>query len=86
MKNSSDPEMMIEWVDFEDFHDKKILAKGSFSSIYTVYWNTGWITGWDEYNWKFLRSGAKTMILKSLNNSKNPNEDFFKEVCVFGII
>jgi len=50
LKNSSDPEMMIEWVDFEDFHDKKILAKGSFSSIYTVYWNTGWITGWDEYN------------------------------------
>ncbi|CAB4492213.1 unnamed protein product [Rhizophagus irregularis] len=54
-------------------------AKGGFGIVYTAEWINGNITDWNKNRQQFLRSGTKTTILKSLNNSHDPSEYFFRE-------
>ncbi|CAG8556974.1 17811_t:CDS:2, partial [Cetraspora pellucida] len=73
------PNTIIEWVPFEKFKNVEYKTKGGFGSIYTAIWTDGWVIEWDNNNKNFIRSGSKEIVLKSLNNSNNPNIGYFKE-------
>src|SRR5207253_2841628 len=80
------PNTIIEWIPFEKFKNIEYKTKGGFGFIYTAIWTDGWIVEWDDENQKFIRSGSDEIILKSLNNSNNPNIEYFKEVGLFTVL
>lgn len=63
--------------------DSKFTKEGGFGTIYKATWIDGNIVGWDEHNQSFKRIGVMNVALKTLLKSRNPNENFFKEVCIF---
>ncbi|CAG8467808.1 42936_t:CDS:1 [Gigaspora margarita] len=75
------PEKLVEWVPYENFENVEYKTKGGYGSIYTAIWINGWISDWDDANKQFIRIGSKKVALKLLNNSSNPNEEFFEEAC-----
>ena len=77
---SSLPICILEWIPFEKFKDVTKLKEGGFSSIYTATWTRGTIVDYDENKKEFTYFGPEYVVLKSLNNSGNLGEAFFKEV------
>ncbi|GBB86717.1 hypothetical protein RclHR1_01310013 [Rhizophagus clarus] len=85
---------LLEWIPYDRLSDITFLAKGGFGVIYEAIWLDGRIINWDteKQDWKRkdtniyqnenLKSNRKNgfwVILKSLNNSLNINEDFLNE-------
>ncbi|RGB24148.1 kinase-like domain-containing protein [Rhizophagus diaphanus] len=70
----------LEWMPFDRFCDIKYIAKGGFSKVYKANWIDGHIDEWDNknQNWKRKDQGM-TVVLKSLNNSKNVTLKFMNE-------
>ena len=68
----------------------KYLAKGGFSTVYYAIWLDGWIIYWDNDNKRWNRFiydiddtdsiKGYSVVIKSLNNSSNINEEFLNEV------
>lgn len=82
------PDKIFEWIPPEEIINIKLLAKGGFSTIYYADWTNGPISHWDCETRKFHRTGTENIILKSLDNSSDPNVDFtkiFKEVSIYVI-
>ena len=65
---------------FEQFEKVTKLTEGGFSSIYTATWIRGQINGYNKNKKEFSYFGAQYVVLKSLNNSSNPEKGFFDEV------
>ena len=90
---------VIEWIPHNKLRNIEYLARGGFSTVYKAIWSDGRIVEWDnrEQNWKrdvrFLYSNENDykekekqgiyVVLKSLNNSSNINDDFLNEVRKF---
>ncbi|CAB4483794.1 unnamed protein product [Rhizophagus irregularis] len=55
------------------------LADGGFAKIYTAKWKRGAILDWNESKQEFIYQGSHKVVLKSLNNSKQPTKEFFDE-------
>jgi hypothetical protein len=74
----------LEWMPFDRFYNIKYIAKGGFSTVYKANWIDGCIDEWDNKNenWKRKDQGM-TVVLKSLNNSKNVTLKFMNEVNLF---
>ncbi|RIB23472.1 kinase-like domain-containing protein [Gigaspora rosea] len=70
---------MIEWIPFDHIDWVVHKAKGGFGSVYTARWIDGPIIDWDDFGQKFIRDGSTIIILKSLDNSSNINENLIKE-------
>jgi hypothetical protein len=72
---------VLEWIPYEKFEDIEYLAKGGFSTVYKAKWNSGYILCWDINQSKWDRSTTnKDIVLKYLNNSRNPTTEFLQEV------
>ncbi|RIB05854.1 kinase-like domain-containing protein, partial [Gigaspora rosea] len=65
---------------FNKFANIKYLAQGCFGTVFKAVWTDGYITGWDYKNDKLMRKPQIEVCLKSLNNSKDINQEFLKEV------
>ena len=77
---SSLPNSISKWIPFDQFTKVKKLTEGGFGSIYTATWTKGTIWDYDENKREFIHYGTHGVALKSLNNSSNLGEAFFKEV------
>ena len=75
---------VIEWIPYNRLEDVEYLAKGGFSTIYKAFWLDGRIKYWNvrKQNWEredfrqnWVRYGSTEVVLKSLNNSSNINEE-----------
>ncbi|CAG8786418.1 21612_t:CDS:2, partial [Gigaspora rosea] len=77
--NTINPTHMIEWIPFDHIDWVVHKAKGGFGSVYTARWIDGPIIDWDDFGQKFIRDGSTIIILKSLDNSSNINENLIKE-------
>jgi len=77
------PREVIEWIPYDRLWNIGYLAKGGFSTIYKAYWSDGRIKYWGESKQNWVRYGLSKVVLKSLNNSSNINEDFLNEVSDF---
>ena len=75
---------VLEWIPYNRLTNIKYLAKGGFSTVYNAIWLDGRIDKWD-YNkkqWDRYRNPYSdySVVIKSLNNSSNINEEFLNEV------
>ena len=75
---------VLEWIPYNRLTNIKYLAKGGFSTVYKAIWLDGYITDWDYNNKQWSRylfnSDGDEVVIKSLNNSSNINEEFLNEV------
>ena len=72
---------VLEWIPYNRLTNIKYLAKGGFSTVYKSRWLDGYIRYWDydKKQWKRYNKGDE-VVIKSLNNSSNINEEFLNEV------
>ena len=75
---------VLEWIPYNRLTNIKYLAKGGFSTVYNAIWLDGSIQNWDYDNKQWSRylfnSEGDEVVIKSLNNSSNINEEFLNEV------
>jgi hypothetical protein len=74
------PTNIIEWIPYNDLQNIDYLTKGGFSEIYTANWINGAYYEWDHDQQKLKRLGIQQVILKSLENIENANQNWFDEV------
>ena|SRR5436190_2086117 len=75
---------VLEWIPYNRLTNIKYLAKGGFSTVYNARWLDGYIEScyYDEKQWtryNYYGEGYP-VVIKSLNNSSNINEEFLNEV------
>ena len=74
---------VLEWIPYNRLTNIKYLAKGGFSTVYNA-WLDGYIDGldYDKKQWRRYPydSSGHPVVIKSLNNSSNINEEFLNEV------
>ena len=72
---------VLEWIPYNRLTNIKYLAKGGFSTVYKAIWLDGFIQWWDYDKKQWKRHGKDySIVIKSLNNSSNINEEFLNEV------
>src|SRR5436190_24119423 len=81
---------VLEWIPYNRLTNIKYLAKGGFSTVYKAIWLDGRITEWDYDKKQWGRRiydiddtdsiKGCSVVIKSLNNSSNINEEFLNEV------
>ena len=78
--NAQNHKQVLEWIPYDKFKNIEYLDKGGFSIIYKAIWLEGpW--SHDEESW--MNQNNHTVVLKSLNNSSNLNEEFLNEVLYY---
>jgi hypothetical protein len=75
------PQMIVEWIPYNNLQDIKYLTKGGFSEIYTAIWIDGRYDEWDFKEQQLERCGTIRVILKKLENVESANQSWFEEVC-----
>ncbi|CAB4427267.1 unnamed protein product [Rhizophagus irregularis] len=73
------PNLIIEWIPFNNLENIKYLTKGGFSEIYTADWINGGYEEWDSKEQQLIRLGTLTVILKELKNVENASQSWFEE-------
>ncbi|PKY46974.1 kinase-like protein [Rhizophagus irregularis] len=73
------PNMVVEWIPYNNLENIKYLTKGGFSEIYTADWINGSYYEWDSEEQQLIRVGDQDVILKSLENVKSANQSWFEE-------
>ena len=72
---------VLEWIPYNRLTNIKFLAKGGFSTVYKAIWLDRCIEGWNYYKKQWERYDKDySVVIKSLNNSSNINEEFLNEV------
>ena len=77
--NAQDIGEFLEWIPYNRLTNIKYLAKGGFSTVYKAIWLDGYIS-WDYDKKQWGRREGAEVVIKSLNNSSNINEEFLNEV------
>ncbi|CAB4403442.1 unnamed protein product [Rhizophagus irregularis] len=73
------PNVIIEWIPFNNLENIKYLTKGGFSEIYTADWIDGRYYEWDSKEQQLIRFGTFAVILKELKNVENASQSWFEE-------
>ncbi|EXX66610.1 Cla4p [Rhizophagus irregularis DAOM 197198w] len=73
------PNVIIEWVPYNDLENIRYLTKGGFSEIYTADWIDGRYDEWDSKKQQLKRFGRLKVILKGLENVESANKSWFEE-------
>ena len=72
---------VLEWIPYNRLSNINYLAKGGFSTVYKAIWLDGDIRYWDYDKKQWNRPYNNiSVVIKSLNNSSNINEEFLNEV------
>ena len=87
--NAKYPWEVLEWIPYNRLTNIKYLAKGGFSTVYNAIWLDGYIDKWDydKDQWNRIITFdtiyeiyGREVVIKSLNNSSNINDEFLNEV------
>ena len=78
--NAQGKREVLEWIPYNRLTNIKYLAKGGFSTVYKAIWLDGYINEWNYDNKQWNRLEGYSVVIKSLNNSSNINEEFLNEV------
>src|SRR4051812_8232403 len=79
--NTNDPDMIVEWIPYNNLKNIKYSTKGGFSEIYKADWVDGPHIEWDGQEQQLIRNGTQQVILKELENVESASQRWFKEVC-----
>ena len=77
------PNMIIEWIPYNDLQNIKYLTKGGCSEIYIANWINGRYFEWDSKERQLKREfefNAQAVVLKKLENVESANKSWFDEV------
>ena len=74
------PDMIPEWIPYNNLRNIKYLTKGRFSEIYTANWVGGRYEEWNSKEKKLKRAGNHIVVLKKLENVESANKSWFEEV------
>ena len=74
------PEVVVEWIPYNNLQNIKYLTKGGCSEIYTADWIDGRYHEWDSKYQQLKRFGELKVILKKLENVE-ADQRWFEEVC-----
>ncbi|RHZ59651.1 hypothetical protein Glove_362g56 [Diversispora epigaea] len=74
------PNVVIEWIEYDQFENIEHLAEGGCATIYTAALKDGCYHKWNSERQILERFGRQKIVLKRLNNSNNNNVHWFKEV------
>ena len=80
-QNTTAPDSVIEWVEFDQFEDVEHLTEGGCATIYTAFWKDGRYYEWNSERQILERFGGEIIVLKRLNNSNSNNVHWLQEVC-----
>lgn len=79
--NTIAPNMIIEWIPYENLENIEVLTKGGYdNTIYSAIWRNGHFIEWDSSKRKIKRTGSCNVILKYLENDEIANRNWFEEV------
>src|ERR1043166_5246379 len=82
--NAKNEREVLEWIPYNRLTNIKYLAKGGFSTVYNAIWlDGGYIWHWDNGKKQWKRWSNDEVVIKSLNNSSNINEEFLNEVSYY---
>jgi hypothetical protein len=76
------PDLIIEWISYNNLQNIEYLTKGGCSEIYTADWIDGNYNKWDITGKELKRFGTMKVILKKLMNVGSANRNWFDEVCI----
>jgi hypothetical protein len=79
------PNLVIQWIPFNNLKNILYLTKGGFSEIYTASWINGYYKEWDSRTQQLKRFGTCDVILKKLENVESANQSWFEEVCILNL-
>jgi hypothetical protein len=79
-KETLHPEIIVEWIPYNNLQNIKYLTKGGFSEIYTAEWIYGKYNRWASEEQQLKRLGTHHVILKGLENVESANKSWFEEV------
>ena len=74
---------VLEWIPYNRLTNIEYLAKGGFSTVYKARRLDGRVQHWDYDKKQWFRydyANSYPVVIKSLNNSSNINEEFLNEV------
>ena len=84
--NAKEDWYVLEWIPYNRLTNVKYLDKGGFSTVYEAIWLDGFINKWDYEKQQWSRFDNWKVVLKSLDNSSNLNDEFLNEVIVLFFI
>ncbi|PKY32160.1 hypothetical protein RhiirB3_450155 [Rhizophagus irregularis] len=73
------PNIVIEWIPYNNIQNIEYLTKGGFAEIYTATWIDGKYKEWDSENQQLQRFENFEVILKELENIENASQNWFEE-------
>ncbi|PKC51233.1 kinase-like protein, partial [Rhizophagus irregularis] len=73
------PQMIIEWIPYNNLQNISYLTEGGFSKVYTASWIDGSYDEWNSKKQQLKRLGRQYVILKKLENIENANNSWFEE-------
>ena len=76
------PQLIIEWIPYNNLKNIKYLTKGGCSEIYTADWIGGQYYEWDNEAQQLKRLGTHEVILKRLVNVESANRSWLEEVYI----
>ena len=77
------PNMIPEWIPYNNLQNIEYLTEGGFSEIYTANWVGGRYEEWDSKEKKLKRAhefGSQNVVLKKLENVESANRSWLEEV------
>ena len=80
------PNLIVEWIPYNNLQNIDFLTKGGCSEIYTAVWTDGCYDEWDSKEKQLKRCKGHNVVLKKLENVESANKSWFEEVCNLGII
>ena len=77
------PSEFFEWIPYNKFKNIKQVRKEGFSEIYTAIWTDGYLEIYNEETHEIRKHGESEVALKCLDDYKNLNDDFLREVFMY---
>ncbi|GBC08415.1 hypothetical protein RclHR1_00810007 [Rhizophagus clarus] len=78
-QNSSEFNMIFEWIPYDQFDNIEEIGKGGFSTVYSAIWKDG-LLNFNKYSSYWSREQNTKVALKCLHNSQNFLDEFINEV------
>ena len=78
--NAQDQDQVLEWIPYNKLINIEKYLEGRFSTIYKAIWTGGPIKEWSNIEGEWARYNNKTVVIKTLGNLLNLNEEILNKV------
>jgi hypothetical protein len=71
---------LIEWIEYSNLENIKLVAHGGFGSVFKAIWKDGLIESWNVNKSEWERRGKKEVAVKKFRNVTHVSPEFLNEV------